>query len=98
MFVVLEDPALLAGMPYPEPDFDWTGLYARGFRHLVRLHPGDYDAAPLAVQEILLEDLYGGRAPTDAAAEREAVFRAARFAADAVARGEGVVVHCVGGT
>ena len=98
LYVVAETPALLAGMAYPEEDTDWDALHRRGFRRLVRLHPSDYDAAPLAVADIALEDLYGGRAPTDAGAERERVLEAARVAATHVRAGEGTLVHCVGGT
>ncbi len=98
LFVVLDDPALLAGMAYPAPDTDWRELYGRGFRRLVRLHPGDYNASPLRVEDVELEDLHGGRSPQDARRERERVREAARLAAEHVRAGEGVLVHCVGGT
>ena len=98
LFVVAETPALLAGMPYPGPETDWAALHGRGFRRLVRLHAGNYDPAPLVAHDLALEDLYGGRAPTDPEAERERVWEAARLTAKLVARGEGVLVHCVGGT
>ncbi|HEY3182096.1 MAG TPA: hypothetical protein VGJ77_04615 [Gaiellaceae bacterium] len=98
LFVVAESPALLAGMAYPEPATDWAELHRRGFRRLVRLHPGNYDPSPLRVDDVELEDLYGGRSPTDPAAERSRVLEAAELAARYVRSGEGVVVHCVGGT
>ena len=98
LFVVADEPALLAGMPYPADDTDWAALHARGFRRLVRLHPGDYDAAPLLVEDVELEDLYGGRTPSDPDAERGRVLDAARRAVAHVNGGEGVLVHCVGGT
>ena len=98
LFVVAETPALLAGMPYPGPETDWDALHRRGFRRLVRLHAGTYDPAPLVAHDLALEYLYGGRAPTDPEAERERVWEAARLTANFVARGEGVLVHCVGGT
>ena len=98
LFVVLESPARLGGMAYPEPDTDWGALGRSGFRHVVRLHPGDYDAAPLEIDDVELEDLFGGRSPRDPEAERARVIEAARLAAEYVERGEGVVVHCVGGT
>jgi protein-tyrosine phosphatase len=85
-------------MPYPRPDFDWRALHDRGYRLVVRLHPGDYDPAPLEVRDVTLADLYGGAPPDDPDAERERVLEAARVAAEAVERGTGVVVHCVGGT
>ena len=46
----------------------------------------------------MLEDLYGGAAPRDPAAEKRKVWEAAELVAEHVSRGEGVVVHCVGGT
>jgi hypothetical protein len=95
-FVVFADG--LAGMAFPAADFDWHELHARGFRLVVRLHPGPYDPAPLTVRDVPLEDLHGGAAPSDPVAERARVWEAARIAADAVERGEGVVVHCLGGT
>lgn len=98
LVVFAERPAPLAGMPYPTPDLDWQALYDRGFGVVVRLHAGDYDAAPLSVFDLPLVDLHGGAAPDDPDAERERVWEAARAAADAVGRGTGVVVHCVGGT
>jgi hypothetical protein len=98
LFVVAEAPALLAGMAFPRPDTDWSGLYRLGFRRLVRLHPGHYDPSPLSAEEIELEDLYGGRVPRDPASERRRIIQAAELAAGHVERGEGVIVHCLGGT
>jgi protein-tyrosine phosphatase len=98
LFVVTETPALLAGMAYPEPDMNWQALHDRGFGLVVRLHPGNYDAAPLEVRDVTVTDLYGGSSPDDPHAEAERVWEAARIAAAAVERGTGVVVHCVGGT
>ncbi len=66
LFVVTEAPAPLGGMAFPLPEADWPALHRRGFARVVRLHPADYDPAPLVAEH--------------------------------VARGEGVVVHCVGGT
>jgi protein-tyrosine phosphatase len=98
LVVFTESPALLAGMRYPPPDIDWRALHNRGFALVVRLHPGDYDPSPLRVRDVPLQDLYGGASPADSAGERERVWEAARVAADRVARGSGVVVHCLGGT
>jgi Tyrosine phosphatase family len=98
LFVVLEGPAPLAGMAYPTEDTDWQELHRRGFRRLVRLQPGPCAPAPLVAEEVALEDLYGGRAPTEPAAEYERVAAASRLAAEGVASGDGVIVHCLGGT
>jgi len=98
VFVVLETPAPLGGMALPGPDTDWAELHRRGFRLVVRLHPAAYDPAPLVAHDFALEDLYGGRVPADAPAEERRIRAAARLAAETVARGDGVVVHCLGGT
>ena len=98
LFVVADATALLGGMAYPSDDTDWALLHRHGFRRLVRLHEADYDPAPLLAETVVLEDLYGGRAPADSARERVRVLEAARIAADHMRRGEGVLVHCVGGT
>jgi len=97
LFVVTENPAPLAGMRFPQPDTDWQALHRRGFVLVIRLHPAEYDPAPLVAEDFTLEDLYGGRAPSDAAAEQQRIWDAARLAAQHLTRGEGVVVHCLGG-
>lgn len=98
LVVFAESPAPLAGMAYPPPDLDWRSLETRGFALVVRLHPGDYDPSPLRVHDVTLQDLYGGASPADPAGERKRVREAARAAADSVADGNGVIVHCLGGT
>jgi hypothetical protein len=98
LVVFTESSAPLAGMAYPPRDLDWQELHHRGFALVVRLHPGDYDPSPLRVHEVPLQDLFGGASPADPAGEQARVWEAARVAADAVAGGEGVVVHCLGGT
>lgn len=97
LFVVTNTPAPLAGMRFPVPDTDWQELHRRGFAVVVRLHPADYDPAPLVAQDVVLEDLYGGASPADPTGEKARVWEAARLAARHVARGDGVVVHCLGG-
>jgi hypothetical protein len=97
LFVLLTVPAPLAGTAFPARDTDWAALNRRGFQRVVRLHPGDYDPSPLAVDDILLEDLVGGRVPRQPALERDRVRQAGRLVAESVRRGEGVIVHCLGG-
>jgi protein-tyrosine phosphatase len=97
LFVIAGTPAPLAGMAYPDADTDWEALHRDGFERVVRLHRADYDPAPLVAHDLPLEDLYGGAAPRDAAAEERGIWDAARLVAEHVLRGEGVVVHCVGG-
>ena len=98
LFVVSTSPAPLAGMAYPQPSLDWDELHDDGYRRVLRLHPGSYDPSPLSAHEIVLEDLVGGRLPSDPATERERMLEAGRLAAQWVTQGEGVVVHCLGGT
>jgi hypothetical protein len=98
LFVLLETPAPLAGMAFPDPGADWPQLHRLGFRRVVRLHPGDYDPSPLVADEIVLEDLHGAREPRDPSLEHDRVVLAGRLVADSVQKREGVVVHCLGGT
>ena len=98
LFVVTETPAPLAGMAFPDSDTDWPALHRRGLGVVIRLHPADYDAAPLRTEDFPLEDLYDEAVPTHEAAERRRIWEAAALAAQHVTRGEGVVVHCLGGT
>jgi protein-tyrosine phosphatase len=98
LFLISETPARLAGMAFPVPETDWEALHRDGFDLVVRLHNAEYDPAPLVAHDLPLEDLYGGAPPQDAAAEEHRTWEAARLVAEHVSRGEGVVVHCVGGT
>jgi hypothetical protein len=97
-FIVAHEPAPLGGMAYPPRDADWAAVYELGFRRIVRLQAGEYDPAPLVASDFELEDLHGGLTPTDPESERARVLEAARAAAGWVAGGEGVLVHCAGGT
>ena len=98
LFVVTDTPGQLGGMAFPARDTDWRALHRRGFRHVLRLHPAAYDATPLTAHDIELEDLHGGLTPHETSSETRRVWEAARLAARLVSDGEGVVVHCVGGT
>jgi hypothetical protein len=98
LFLVTDTPARLAGMAFPDPELDWAALHSLGFRHVLRLCAANYDAAPLTADDVALEDLHGGLIPRDVDAEWGRVWQAAELAATYVASGEGVVVHCVGGT
>jgi hypothetical protein len=97
LFVVTDTPAPLGGMAFPGRDLDWGALHRLGFRHVVRLHPADYDPAPLTAHDLALEDLHGGLTPRDPAAEARRVWEAARLTSELVSHGEGVVIHCLGG-
>jgi hypothetical protein len=98
-FVVLTEPALLAGMPRSAVVKGLADLHAAGYRHVVRLEDqfDAYDAAPLRLAEFPLQDLWRGALPEDPDAERAMVARAAEHVLAKLALGDGVVVHCIGG-
>lgn len=100
-YQVLALPAPLAGMAYPNRAVPWSAIAAAGFRHVVRLTGIEalYNPAPLRVlwaEE--LEDLIHGAPPHDPQAEQRLVEAAVNAILPRLAAGEGVVVHCAGGT
>ena len=101
LYWLLLEPAPLAGMAFPSCDTPWRTLHDLGFRHVVCLaakSPG-YDPAPLRhVYAEDLQDLVGGQFPRDPAREERLSRAAARIVTAHVLAGEGVVVHCLGGT
>lgn len=101
LYTVLQDPAPLAGMAYPSWPPAWEDLYGLGLRHIVCLtheHP-PYDPRPLELLfSARLEDLIGRRHPEDPTREARWIGQAARAATSRLNCGEGVVVHCAGGT
>jgi Tyrosine phosphatase family len=98
---VLQHPAPLAGMPYPSPRTPWQDIAAAGFRHVICL-AGDgpaYDPSPLTIiHRISLQDLYGGSFPCDPGQEEILIHEAAQAIVRRLQTGDGVVVHCAGGT
>jgi protein-tyrosine phosphatase len=98
---VLQHPAPLAGMPYPSPRTPWHHLAAAGFGSVVCLesHGPVYDPSPLVIgHRTSLQDLYGGSVPHSPEQEEWLVHRAAQAVTARLQAGEGVVVHCAGGT
>lgn len=101
IYLVLELPARLAGMVRPSARTPWGSLAEEGFRHVVCLTEdvAPYDPSPLSVlHAVALEDLYGGITPKDTKRESERIVAAADHIVSALQMGEGVVVHCAGGT
>lgn len=100
LYFVTREPVPIVGMGYPAR-VEWPLLHAEGVHHVVCLTHDEplYDASPLAVTAIALEDMYAAPAagPRDADAELARVRRAADAVVDAVQRGEGIAVHCRGG-
>lgn len=100
-YQVLRSPAPLAGMAYPFADLDWAELGAQGYRRVICLageQPG-YDPSPLALSlAVQMEDLYSGLPPRDPERETGLIHQAVQATLLALQAGEGVVVHCAGGT
>lgn len=97
---VLQEPAPLAGMPYPSPRTPWTAIAEAGFTHVVCLteSPPAYDPAPLnLLHAVELEDLVFGDPPREPEQEASRIREATTAVIGALQVGEGVVVHCYGG-
>jgi protein-tyrosine phosphatase len=100
-YQVLQAPASLAGMAYPRPHTPWEAINKAGFQHVVCLanNQVDYDPAPLKIlHSVELEDLVHGGPPADPKREERLIQKAVTIAAERLLAGEGVVVHCMGGT
>lgn len=100
LYWILSDPAPLAGMRYPRPGFPWAALSRSGFSRVVRLTSDGtpYDPQPLQVAySAQLEDLVHGSSPRNPRQELQLIREAVAVVREALARGEGVVVHCAGG-
>jgi len=99
-YAVARAPGLLAGMAYPR-DIDWQSVYAEGYRHVVCLTEESprYDPAPLSVlYSATLQDLAGGVRPRQPEHEERCIRDAVSRLVPRLREGEGVVVHCAGGT
>lgn len=97
---VLEYPAPLAGMAYPNTS-PWQALAGEGFKTVVCLTDAtpDYDPKPLGLlRAAKFKDLYGGRYPDEPASEQAALRDIVVAIKSEVLLGKGVVVHCEGGT
>lgn len=100
-YVVLTKPALWAGMPYPTDQTPWQEFYDSGFRRVVCLADAypDYDPDPLTVlYSEDLEDLFHGGSPRDPEQETRFIRDATRLVFESISRGEGTIIHCLGGT
>ncbi len=100
LYWALSHPAPLAGMCYPRPGFPWAALARSGFARVVRLTSDgrSYDPQPLQVAySAQLEDLLGGSSPRSPRQELQLIREAVAAVREALAHGQGVVVHCAGG-
>lgn len=99
-YVVLKEPALLAGMCYPWRATPWKNLGATGFANIVCLADEQvfYNPSPLRLLYAReLEDLHYGGYPTNAGRQEKLVREATEIVVKSLNRGEGTIVHCVGG-
>ena len=100
-YLVLERPARLAGMASPSVQTPWERLAREGFRFVVCLTDDEaaYDPAPIEVlHAVCLEDLFGGLPPADPEREADKILVAVDRTVAALRAGDGVIVHCAGGT
>lgn len=99
-YVVLASPALLAGMRRPLGNTPWSKMSELGFRHVICLAEGEpYDPSPMNLAyNAVLEDLELGNPPKDPDREESLIRDAVEVAVTHINAGDGVVVHCAGGT
>jgi protein-tyrosine phosphatase len=101
IYWILRGPAPLLGMARPTAATPWNALWKIGVRRVACLTDDTpaYDPAPLTFAcAVRLQDLYGGIGPDRPEAEAEKVRVASVSVLEALDRGDGVVVHCAGGT
>jgi hypothetical protein len=96
---VLDSPAPLAGMRYPNETTPWLQINEFGFTSLISLEPILYDTNPLrTIFSEKLQDLIGGGVPWNPKEEKQKIRRAVKRAKTTLLNGEGVLIHCYGGT
>jgi len=100
LYIVLEKPALLAGMSHPRMNTPWGKLGDAGFSNVVCLCDSQvtYNPYPLKVLfSAELEDLFYGNEPENPEREERLIRQAVDLIKTKMDEGEGIVVHCVGG-
>lgn len=98
---ILQSPAPLAGMSCPSSSTPWEKINALGFQHVVCLTETNphYDPAPLnLIHATELEDFIRHRPTPRNPKEEQLIQEAVHIAREKLIAGEGVVVHCAGGT
>lgn len=99
-YLVAKTPALLAGMAFPH-SVDWNALSEQGIRWVVNLAEStpSYDPSPLRLLKASeMQNQSGGEILVDARWEGEILAKAVESVTARLELGEGVAVHCVGGT
>jgi protein-tyrosine phosphatase len=87
-------------MCYPWRSTPWKSLGAAGFANVVCLADDQvfYNPSPLRLLHAReLEDLHHGGYPTSAARQEKMVREATEIVVKSLGRGEGTIVHCIGG-
>ena len=99
-YVVLEEPALLAGMSYPGMRTPWENIGNAGFSGVVCLCDSKVSYNPYPLEVLFsaeLEDMHHGYPPIDPQMQEELVREATEVIRREVDAGKGIVVHCMGG-
>ena len=100
LYVVLKEPALLAGMSHPGMRTPWEKIGNAGFSNVVCLSDSKAPYNPYPLKVIFsaeLEDLYHGYDPDDPETEERLIRQATDVIRTEMDEEEGIVVHCVGG-
>lgn len=104
-YTMLQQPAPLAGMcdlsRFSRLDQKMQELAKLGFNHIICLnneHPSYPVGSLNRLGSVNIEDLIHGGNPADAEGDRQKILEMADLAVDRLKNGEGVVVHCFGGT
>lgn len=100
LYVVLKEPALLAGMSHPGMHTPWGKIGDAGFSNVVCLCDSDISYNPYPLKVLFsaeLEDLYHGYDPEDPEREERLIRQATNVVRTKIDEGEGIVIHCVGG-
>ncbi len=101
LYWIVAQPAPLLGMARPKENTAWAALHALGVRCVVCLSDdrAGYDPSPLSLAgTFALQDLYGGVVPDRPEAETLKIQDSVACVLDTLHHGDGVVVHCAGGT
>jgi len=99
-YLVLKEPAPLAGCALPGTEVDWALLYRAGFRHVFCLcsETPRYTTAPLKLAAATeLDDLSIRRKPVQPRREAQQCEALSEAVASRLQRGEGVLIHCAAG-
>ena len=100
LYVVLNEPALLAGMCYPVMRTPWQNIRDAGFSGIMCLCDSKVPYNPYPLEVLFsaeMEDLHYGFPPINPQMQEELVREAAEVTKQEIEAGKGVIVHCMGG-